>query len=233
LVAKRVDRVRGVAVADTLDREIGLARRRMLDVGSGVGETVLECLKRGADVTGVEPDQELVEIARALLLEHAEDPTRVMLGVGERLPFRDGTFEIVVCNHVLEHVRHIRRVVAEMVRVTEPGGWLLVSGPNYLFPYEGHYEIKWVPLIPKRLGAWLLTAKGRNPDFLLHHVRYTTYPAMLWLWWRHQLTTRNLTAEAVRGRRHPSVLYDRPLFRHLALRLGLYPSVTWLLRKPV
>jgi SAM-dependent methyltransferase len=42
------------------------------------------------------------------------------------LEFPDGTFDAILCNHVLEHVRDDRRAMSELRRVLRPGGWALL-----------------------------------------------------------------------------------------------------------
>jgi len=46
-----------------------------------------------------------------------------------RLPFADGTFDAVLCNHVLEHVPDDRRAMAELRRVLRPSGWAILQSP--------------------------------------------------------------------------------------------------------
>ena len=109
---------------------------------------------------------------------------------------------------------------------------MFVSTPNYLFPYEGHYMLKWFPLLPKRIGARILRAKSRDPTFLLEHVNYTTYPSMRRLWRRHRLPARNITLELARSRRHKSTIYRSSVVRRAVLALRLFPNVSWLVTKP-
>jgi arabinofuranan 3-O-arabinosyltransferase len=227
----RLRRTRGEAFAGMLAEHAELSGKRVLDVGSGFGELIVACLCRGARATGIEPDPERVHISR-LLLESLGLPQVIERASGEALPFRDVEFDIVTSQHVLEHVSDIDKVVSEMIRVTRPGGRLFVSVPNYLFPYEGHYKMKWFPLMPKPLGKMILQLSGRNPEFLLRHVHYTTYPQMMRLWRHHGLITTNITRELVRARRHESAMYRRRLVRALALKLSLFPTITWVLEKP-
>jgi SAM-dependent methyltransferase len=49
------------------------------------------------------------------------------------LPFRDGSFEVVLCTEVLEHLLEPQRAIDEMFRVLEPGGRLLLT-TRFLFP---------------------------------------------------------------------------------------------------
>lgn len=45
------------------------------------------------------------------------------------LPFEAGSFDCVMCNHVLEHVEDDRRAIAEIHRVLRPGGWAILTCP--------------------------------------------------------------------------------------------------------
>jgi SAM-dependent methyltransferase len=59
-------------------------------------------------------------------------------GDGCALPFNDGSFDYVVSNQVLEHVRDKDRILDEIHRVLRPDGTFLVSFPNRLFPGNPH-----------------------------------------------------------------------------------------------
>lgn len=48
----------------------------------------------------------------------------------EPLPFPDKAFDIVVCNHVIEHVFNTENALRELKRVTAPGGIILLGVPN-------------------------------------------------------------------------------------------------------
>jgi len=45
------------------------------------------------------------------------------------IPFKENTFDIVFCNHVLEHVENDIRAMQEMLRVLKPGGWAILQSP--------------------------------------------------------------------------------------------------------
>jgi len=63
--------------------------------------------------------------------------SRFVCGDARRLPFADGAFDAVGLFDVLEHVQEDGLAAAEAVRVTRPGGWLLVSTPrsDWRYPY--------------------------------------------------------------------------------------------------
>lgn len=47
----------------------------------------------------------------------------------EELPFEDGSFDAIICNHVLEHVNDDAKALTEFRRVLSPGGWALLQVP--------------------------------------------------------------------------------------------------------
>jgi 2-polyprenyl-6-hydroxyphenyl methylase/3-demethylubiquinone-9 3-methyltransferase len=97
------------------------AGRSALDVGCGGGLLAEEFARIGCAVTGLDPSVRSLDTAR----RHAEAEglgIDYREGVGEDLPFSDGSFGIAYCCDVLEHVDDLDRVVAETARVLEPGG---------------------------------------------------------------------------------------------------------------
>lgn len=98
---------------------------------------------RVLDVGGrIQPYRPLVEDR----LEHyiAVDPQLAGLvdavAVGERLPFADNSFDLVICTQVLSYVKYPDKVVAEIYRVLKRGGLLFVSAPAF-FPW--HHDERW------------------------------------------------------------------------------------------
>jgi SAM-dependent methyltransferase len=110
---------------------IPLEGQRVLDVGCGIGMYTSAFLRYTPHVTGVE-----IEIERAVEARHRAQG--VTQAVGEALPFEDRSFDVVFSHEVLEHVRDDRRCAAEMVRVTQPGGHIIIFVPNRLYPFETH-----------------------------------------------------------------------------------------------
>lgn len=109
-------------------RPIG-AGLKALDVGCGAGLLAEEIARLGFDVVGVDPSAVAIEAARA----HAEKSglrIRYEVGAGEQLPMEDGTFDVVYCCDVIEHVVDLPRVLAETTRVMKPGGLYLFDTIN-------------------------------------------------------------------------------------------------------
>jgi SAM-dependent methyltransferase len=104
---------------------------RLLDAGCGLG-TYLQALEEySRQRFGLE-----IEFNRALSALKLADG--LVLGVGEALPFYDHAFDFVLSNEVIEHVEDDRLAVREMVRVTKPGGRIVIFCPNRWYPVEQH-----------------------------------------------------------------------------------------------
>lgn len=112
-------------------RHVTLEGKRILDLGCGLGMYTEAFSRYSQDVYGIE-----VELERAR--EALSRAAGVVQGVGETLPFRSNAFDVVFSHEVLEHVTDDRQVVREAVRVTRPGGQIVLFCPNRLWPFETH-----------------------------------------------------------------------------------------------
>ena len=102
-------------------QELSLPGKTVLDVGCGGGFLTEEFARDGFDVTGIDPASHSLEAAR----KHAADNNLEIdyrEGKGESLPFPDGSFDIVACCDVLEHVDDPGPVIGEVARTLKPGG---------------------------------------------------------------------------------------------------------------
>jgi 2-polyprenyl-6-hydroxyphenyl methylase/3-demethylubiquinone-9 3-methyltransferase len=93
----------------------------VLDLGCAGGFMAEALAEKGAVVTGIDPAAQAIDAARRHA-EHSGHKIRYDVGVGEKLPYADRSFDAVVCVDVLEHVNDLARVLGEVARVLSPGG---------------------------------------------------------------------------------------------------------------
>lgn len=110
-------------VLDRLDAFAPLAGARLLDVGSAHGWFLEEAAARGADATGIEPDEEVAAkpLSRGLAVRSGYFPEVVA---------DSESFDIVTFNDVLEHIPDVRATLQACARVVRPGGILSVNIPS-------------------------------------------------------------------------------------------------------
>ena len=131
---------------------------RLLDVGCGTGCVAREAARRGAAVTGLDPNEGMLAVARRL------DPQIDWRdGVAEDIPFDDGTFDAVTCQFGLMFFGDRVKALAEMWRVTRPGGRLVVATWDALDRTPGYAAM--VALLQRLFGEEI--AAGLRAPFVL------------------------------------------------------------------
>ena len=113
-------------------RYLPLQGSRLLDLGCGLGAYVRRFSDFSDHAYGIDIDVARVQRGAR------EGVHGLCAGVSESLPFADGVFDGVLLNEVLEHVRNDRDTLSEALRVTRPGGRVVIFVPNRFYPFETH-----------------------------------------------------------------------------------------------
>ncbi|WP_419948676.1 methyltransferase domain-containing protein [Candidatus Palauibacter sp.] len=135
----RESRARKAAVVGAIIGEEIRSAEVIGDLGSGTGLLKRE-LERicGKRIFGFEVDREVV-IARE----------RTCVADGGRLPIPDASFDLLIVNHVYEHVGEPRRLFEEVSRVLRPGGRAYVTAGSRWAIMEPHYRLPFLSWLPQ------------------------------------------------------------------------------------
>lgn len=159
------------------ERDIrALSGLKVLDIGCGGGLLCEPLARMGAEVTGIEPAEETIAVARA----HAEESglaIRYVAGLAEALFDTGEQFDIVLAMEVVEHVPNVDAFVAAAASLVRPGGFFAGSTLNrtlrsYALAIVGaEYVLRWLPVgthswekfvTPREFEAALISA-GLEP----------------------------------------------------------------------
>jgi ubiquinone/menaquinone biosynthesis C-methylase UbiE len=124
--ARRAERqaARAAELAALLDELLLLeGDERVLDIGAGTGAFAFAVASRVREVVAIEANEELAARARA----DAPSNVEVVVGNGEALILEPFSFDVAGCLRVLHHTRRPELMVAELARMTRPGGTILVA----------------------------------------------------------------------------------------------------------
>jgi len=101
---------------------------KALDVCCGTGDIALELARKGAEVTGLDFSERMLEIAHARQSKGSVVSARMhfLRGDAQSIPFPDGTFDIVTIGYGLRNLTSWETGLREMQRVAKPGGRLVI-----------------------------------------------------------------------------------------------------------
>lgn len=131
-----------------------LKGKHVLDVGTGDGTYAIEAAERGAIVTALDLEQEMLDAAHARAVSRGVEVT-LQQGRAEQLPFEDASFDVVVAVTVLCFVPDAQRAVREMARVLTPGGRVVLGE-------LGRFSV-WAA--ERRVRGWLGASTWRRAQF--------------------------------------------------------------------
>jgi 2-polyprenyl-6-hydroxyphenyl methylase/3-demethylubiquinone-9 3-methyltransferase len=164
---------------DYIDRIAGLESKKVLDVGCGGGILAESMAHRGAEVTGIDMGEAPLEVARLHLLESGLKVNYERIPVERLAEEIPGTFDILTCMEMLEHVPYPGSVISACAKLTKPGGRLFFSTLNrnpksYLFAIIGaEYVLNLLPkgthdfsnfIRPSELDLWIRRAGLTTDD---------------------------------------------------------------------
>jgi SAM-dependent methyltransferase len=207
-------------IEDLLDRPV--AGADLLDLGTGSGFLAQYFVEAGANVSAADADG----------YRYAASAPYFPID-GSNLPFSTDAFDIVIFNHVIEHVGERAEqdlIMAEIARVLRPGGVLYLGVPNAWALIEAHYKLPVLGALPPRIADWLVRTIRRQPRY---DCRPFTHGELVSLTRRHFATVIDRSPDAYRWvmeHEAPAVLRSAKALRP---PLVLLPSFIILATNPI
>ncbi len=164
---------------DYIDQRVGLEGKKVLDVGCGGGILSESMAARGATVTGIDMGEAPLSVARLHLLESGLEVEYRRIPVEQLAEEQPGSYDVVTCMEMLEHVPDPSSVIIACARLAKPGGKLFFSTLNrnpksYLFAIVGaEYILRMLPkgthdyekfIRPSELDRWIRAADLKTTE---------------------------------------------------------------------
>ena len=173
----------------------GLGGKRVLDIGCGGGILADSMARKGADVLGIDLAGKSIRVAQLHALEAGTPNVEYREVSAEALAAEQaGSFDVVTCMEMLEHVPRPESVVQAAATLVKPGGWVFFStinrnakaflmaivGAEYvlnMLPRGTHEYLKFIK--PSELASW---CRGARLDVLqTQGMQYNPLTRRYWL----------------------------------------------------
>ena len=138
--------------------------RRVFDIGCGAGDNARILRERGHEVYGVTASAREAELAAAVCSEV------VVCDVETSTPSLQARGDLLLCSHVLEHLRDPSEVLGRLAALLEPNAWCAIAVPNM-----AHWRLR----VQLMTGDWTRTEAGALDRTHLQFWSYTSAPSML------------------------------------------------------
>ncbi|PXX47923.1 MULTISPECIES: bifunctional 2-polyprenyl-6-hydroxyphenol methylase/3-demethylubiquinol 3-O-methyltransferase UbiG [Aquitalea] len=170
---------------DYIDDFASIKDLKVLDVGCGGGILAESMALRGAQVTGIDLARKSLKVAQLHSLESGVAVEYRCIAVEELADEAPGSFDVVTCMEMLEHVPDPESVVRSCARLVKPGGWVFFSTLNrnakaYLLAVVGaEYLLNMLPRGTHEYARFLkpseLSRMARNAGLEISNVSGMSY----------------------------------------------------------
>ena len=179
-----------------IDGIANLKGKRVLDVGCGGGILSESMFFKGADVVGIDLGEKALNVAKLHQLESGAKVDYQYIAVEQLAAQQPGSFDIVTCMEMLEHVPNPASIVTACAQLVKPGGYVFFSTINrnpkaYLFAVIGaEYVLSLLPkgthdyakfIKPSELSGWARQAnlnigamRGMSYNPIMQHYSLST-----------------------------------------------------------
>lgn len=143
------------------------SKRLALDIGCSRGFFTNALAPYFMDVVGADIDTHALRIAKT---ERKQNHVHFIVGDSMCLPFEENSVDLVVCNHVYEHVPNAEQLFSEIYRVLKDKGVCYFGAASRFTVIEPHYHLPLLSWLPKPLAHRYMRATHKG-DYYYENLR--------------------------------------------------------------
>ena len=140
----------------------GLTNLTLLDLGSSTGIIDNILALKFKKVVGIDIDKKAVNFAKR---HFKKENLKFRVEDAMNLSFKSGSFDVVICAQVYEHVPSAKKLFSEIHRVLKPQGVCYLAAINRLWPLEPHYNLAFLSWLPKPMANFYLRVSGKATKY--------------------------------------------------------------------
>jgi len=146
-----------------------------LDIGCSAGLITSFISKNFKKTIGIDTDFNAIKSAKKL----SNKKLNFINASALEIPFKDNFFDLVICNHIYEHVPDAQKMFNEIYRVLKNNGICYLSAGNKYNIMEGHYKLPFLSWLPQSLANLYLRITGCGKTYEEKHFSYFKIKRML------------------------------------------------------
>lgn len=160
---------------ESLNQGALAASQSVLEIGCGTGGLLVAAAGQFQHVIGLDIAFRWLIVARKRL-EEAGLQIPLVCACAEHLPFKDGGFDLIVAENVIEHVRDQQAALRECRRVSRPGALAFLVTPNrFTIALDQHVQVWGVGFLPR---SWMAPYVKLVKGIAYEHLRVLSLPEL-------------------------------------------------------
>jgi 2-polyprenyl-3-methyl-5-hydroxy-6-metoxy-1,4-benzoquinol methylase len=196
-----------------------IKNKNILEVGAGSALISHELAKLDNYVVSVDINDKIYKEAN--LRYNIQEDAQFLIADGRELSFKAKSFDIIICNQVIEHVpiKDHRNFITEMNRILKSGGLLYISTPNKFWFIEPHAKLPFLSYMPKSLAdKYIKFARGEE-EYDINLLTYNQFVNSLKIF----EITHNLTPHIIKN--PDSFKIENKIPKKIKVLLNLVPLI--------